>query len=131
MLSSDLQLKPYRTDDFITRLFYESGRFSAFNHQWVIKARINNDKPTQTVTRTMSFQLVLKGKISNPIQLRFMALKGPYGDTKVKPVVYTHEFSTDNVETEYYDLPIVDSAECNKLLASKTINLRVIMVHVQ
>ncbi|KAK3086385.1 hypothetical protein FSP39_017668 [Pinctada imbricata] len=128
---NDLQLKPYRTDDFITRLFYESSRFSAFNHQWVIKARVNNDKPTLSIKRTMSFQLVLKGKISNTVQLKFMALKGPYGEMKVNPVVYSHEFSSDNTETDYNDLPIVDSTECNKLLASKTINLRVIMVHVQ
>ncbi|XP_011438485.1 zinc finger TRAF-type-containing protein 1-B [Magallana gigas] len=128
---NDLQLKPYRTDDFITRLYYETSRFSAFNHQWVIKARINNDKPTQSVTRSMSYQLVLKGKVTNPIQLKFIALKGPYGDMKVNPAIYMFEFSPENVETEYFDLPIVSSLECNKLLASKTINLRVIMVHLQ
>ena len=127
----DLQLKPYRTDDFITKLYYETSRFSAFNHQWVIKARINNDKPTQSVARSMSYQLVLKGKITNPIQLKFIALKGPYGDMKVNPAIYMFEFSPENVETEYFDLPIVSSLECNKLLASKTINVRLIMVHLQ
>nr|XP_022340793.1 cysteine and histidine-rich protein 1-like [Crassostrea virginica] len=128
---NDLQLKPYRTDDFITKLYYETSRFSAFNHQWVIKARINNDKPTQSVARSMSYQLVLKGKITNPIQLKFIALKGPYGDMKVNPAIYMFEFSPENVETEYFDLPIVSSLECNKLLASKTINVRLIMVHLQ
>lgn len=39
---TDMQLKPYRTDEYIHKLFYESARFSAFNHQWVVKAIINN-----------------------------------------------------------------------------------------
>ncbi|XP_069112020.1 zinc finger TRAF-type-containing protein 1-B-like [Argopecten irradians] len=127
---NDLQLKPYRTDDFITKLFYETSRFSAFNHQWVIKARINNDQknPALTTDRSMSYQLVLKGKASQPINVSFIALKGPYGEMLMNPVVYSQEFSNENPETEYNNLPIHNSMECNKLLASKTINMRLIMV---
>lgn len=130
---SDLQLKPYRTDDFITKLFYESSRFSAFNHQWVIKARVEHDQkdPAHSIQRSLSYQLIMKGKVNNSFHLKFLALKGPYGDMVIKPVVYSHEFSSDCQETQYFDLPIADSVECNKLLASKTINLRLIMVHVQ
>jgi hypothetical protein len=38
----DLMMKPYRTDEYIHKLFYETTRFSAFNHQWIVKAIINN-----------------------------------------------------------------------------------------
>lgn len=31
---NDLQFKPYRTDEFIHRLYYETSRFTAFNNQW-------------------------------------------------------------------------------------------------
>ena len=55
----DVQLKPYRTDEFIHKLYYETSRFYAFSHQWVIKARINNDQkdPTQSSERSISYQV--------------------------------------------------------------------------
>lgn len=55
----DLQMKPYRTDEFVHRLFYETCRFSAFNNQWVVKARINNSQkdPTQSSERDMTYQV--------------------------------------------------------------------------
>ena len=56
--TADLQLKPYRTDDF-HKLFYETSRFSAFNCQWVIKARINDNQrdPSQSCDRCMTYQV--------------------------------------------------------------------------
>lgn len=59
MFFVDVQLKPYRTEEFVHRLFYESSRFSAFNHQWVIKARVNNSQadPTQSSERNMTYQV--------------------------------------------------------------------------
>lgn len=56
----DLQLKPYRTEEFVhRRLFYETSRFTAFNNQWVVKARINNMQkdPTQSSEREMTYQV--------------------------------------------------------------------------
>ena len=131
--STDLQLKPYRTDDFITKLFYETSRFTAFNCQWVIKARVNDNKknPNLTCHRFLTYQLVLKSKVNTPINLQYVALKGPYGEMRVNPIVYNFEFSNDNTETEYKELPLVDSIECNKLLAAKTINMRLILFNVQ
>lgn len=131
--SSDLQLKPYRTDDFITKLFYETSRFTAFNHQWVIKARVNDDQKniTHTMHRYLSYQLVLKSKIQNPIDVYYIALQGPYGETKINPIIYRHEFTSDSTETEYRSLPLVDAVECNKMLAAKTINMRLIVFQVQ
>lgn len=58
---TDLQMKPYRTDEFMHKLFYETSRFSAFNHQWVVKARINNSQrdPSLSSEREMTYQVKL------------------------------------------------------------------------
>ena len=55
----DLQMKPYRTDEYVHKLFYETARFSAFNQQWVVKARINNSQrdPHQSNERTITYQV--------------------------------------------------------------------------
>lgn len=52
-------MKPYRTDEYVHKLFYETSRFSAFNNQWVVKARINNSQrdPTQSSERDMTYQV--------------------------------------------------------------------------
>lgn len=57
----DLQMKPYRTDEFVHKIFYETSRFTAFNHQWVVKARINNNHrdPTQSSERDMTYQVMI------------------------------------------------------------------------
>lgn len=52
-------MRPYRTDEFVHKLFYETSRFTAFNSQWVVKARINNNQrdPTQSSERDMTYQV--------------------------------------------------------------------------
>ena len=74
---ADLQLKPFRTDDFITRLYYETTRFSAFSQQWVIRAKINSDhkNPIHTINRTLSYQLVAKTKLSSPVSLFSLSVR--------------------------------------------------------
>lgn len=128
---NDLQLKPFRTDDFITRLYYETSRFTAFNQQWVIRARINseNRNPAKSVNRSLTYQLVAKNKLTSPMNMHFLALSGPFGGVQIKSKIYSHEFTTESTETDYLELPI-DSVECNKLLASKTINFRLVMFQV-
>lgn len=86
--------------------------------------------PAHSSQRSLTYQLVLKSKITQPLTLHYMVLKGPYGEMKVKPAIYKHEFSTESQETSHQDLPVIDSVECNKLLASKTINMRVLMFQV-
>ncbi|KAJ8984309.1 hypothetical protein NQ317_012280 [Molorchus minor] len=126
---NDIQLKPYRTDEFVHRLFYESSRFSSFQHQWVVKARINNSQkdPTQSSERDMTYQLILKSKSSTPLNLSYIALRGSVGDIKVKPRIYECDFTEQNNESPYVPLPLPDTTECNRLLAAKTINFRLIM----
>lgn len=63
-------MKPYRTDEFVHKLFYETSRFTAFNYQWVVKARINNSQrdPTQSSERDMTYQ-VRKNSMITPIRV--------------------------------------------------------------
>lgn len=55
----DLQLKPYRTDEYVASLYHESSRFSAFNAQWVVKSIINNSQrdPHQFSEREITYQV--------------------------------------------------------------------------
>lgn len=94
-LCLDLQMKPYRTDEYVHKLFYETARFSAFNQQWVVKARINNSQrdPHQSNERAITYQLILKTKTSTPMSIHFFALKGPFSDMKVSTQIYKHEFT--------------------------------------
>ncbi|XP_045473358.1 cysteine and histidine-rich protein 1 homolog [Harmonia axyridis] len=129
ILFNDIQLKPYRTEEFVHRLFYESSRFSAFNNQWVVKARINNSQkdPTQSSERGLTYQLILKSKTTTPMNLSYIVLRGPVGDIKVKPTIHQFEFSEQDNESPYLPLRLPDSNECNRLLAAKVINFRLIM----
>ena len=80
--------------------------------------------------RTLSYQLVLKSKVNTPINLHYLALRGPHGDMKVNPQIYEMEFSSDNSESPYHNLPLCDPAETNRVLSAKTINLRLIMFQI-
>ncbi|KAI0234717.1 Cysteine and histidine-rich protein 1-B [Lamellibrachia satsuma] len=131
---SDLQLRPYRTDDYISKLFYETSRFSAFSHQWVVKVRVNDNQkhPVHSPDRTLTYQLVLKSKLpSTPMQLQYVAIEGPYTNIHMNPAIYKFDFSNEAAETDYQLLPIVSSVECNKLLAARSINLRLILFQLQ
>nr|XP_034980610.1 cysteine and histidine-rich protein 1 [Zootoca vivipara] len=130
---TEVQFRPYRTDDFITRLYYETPRFTVLNQTWVLKARVNDSErnPNLSCKRTLSFQLILKSKINSPMECSFLLLKGPYDDVKINPVIYHFVFTNENNETDYVPLPIIDSVECNKLLAAKNINLRLFIFQIQ
>lgn len=83
--------------------------------------------PSQTIDRTLGYQLVLKSKTHNSLQLSYLVLRGPHGDTKILSRIYEHEFDSEHMESAYRDMPVIDSGACNKLLAAKTINIRIIM----
>lgn len=46
---------------------------------------------------------------------------------KVSPYLHRFDFTETSLESPYTLLPLKDSAECNKLLAAKAINFRLIM----
>ncbi len=128
----DLILKPFRTDDFVAKLYFETSRFTALQYQWQVRARINdnNPHPHTTITRSLTYQLVLKSKVSQPIDLKFFILKGPHGDpstVQIQPIIYHFEFNQNSTETEYLKLPIT-SQECNRILSSSSISFRLLMV---
>lgn len=130
ILFNDIQLKPYRTDDFIQKLFYESMRFGAFSHQWVMKARINDSQrdPSHSCQRRLTYQLILKSKGVSSLSLHYVVLPGPFAtETSIVPAIYTHEFSEQQPESPFTALPLSDSAACNRLLAARTINIRLIL----
>jgi hypothetical protein len=62
---TDLQAKSYRTDEYLTKLFYETARFSAFNHQWIVKAIINNSQRDvhQCNDRVITYQVIFYAPI--------------------------------------------------------------------
>jgi len=129
----DIQLRPYRTEDFIPKLYYEATRFSAFTYQWTVKARVNDsqDNPIHTMHRSISYQLIMKSKPTSALTVSFFALTGPFGDASLSPAIYEFDFGPDVLESQYHALPLAKSTECNRLLAAKTVNFRLILVQIQ
>uniref|UniRef100_A0A336L8H2 CSON006595 protein n=1 Tax=Culicoides sonorensis TaxID=179676 RepID=A0A336L8H2_CULSO len=126
IIFNDLQLKPYRTDEYVHKLYYETSKFSAFNHQWVVKATINNSQRDvhEANERQIAYQLILKTKTTCPLAIHYFVLKGPFSDMKVNTKIYKHDFSDAENESKSSLLPLPDTAECNRHLASKAINFR-------
>ncbi|NXN62178.1 CYHR1 protein, partial [Rynchops niger] len=79
---TEVQFRPYRTDDFITRLDSER-------------------TPTLSCKRPLSFQLILKSKVNAPLECSFLLLEGPYDDVQIRPVIYHFVFSNESNETDY------------------------------
>lgn len=132
---NDLQFKQYKTDEITPKLYFETNRFSAFFHQWVLKARVNDNQknPNLTLNRFISYQLILKSKLSsttsqtnNSLDIKFCVLKGPFGEIPINPSLHSFEFNQNKLETDYIKFNI-NSSDCNKLLASKVINFRFFM----
>ena len=126
LTSVDLQLKPYRTDDYIPQLCYESSRFNALGQQWIVKANVvGNEK---SLKRILAYQLVLKGKVN--LNVKFLMLQSPFSDLSIKPEVHHQQFNGETQESNYHDLVLSDPMECNKMLEANTIKLRMIIFQI-
>ncbi|XP_028172700.1 cysteine and histidine-rich protein 1-like isoform X2 [Ostrinia furnacalis] len=125
----DLQLKPYRTEEYVHKLYYETSRFTAFGHQWVVKAFVNKNQrdPTQSSEREITYQIILKSKPSSPLPLQWLWLRGPYGEAACTPRALAHAFSDDAPDAPPLPLPLADPADANRLLLNKAIQFRLIM----
>lgn len=128
---NDLQFKQYKTDEITPKLYFETNRFNAFFHQWVLKAHVNDNQknPNLSLNRFISYQLILKSKLNNnqsSVDIKFCILKGPFGEVQINANMQSFEFTSSKTETEFIRLNI-DSDDCNKLLAAKTINFRFFM----
>lgn len=75
--------------------------------------------------RSLSYQLSFKGK--GTFELKYFMVPGPFGDAKIEPEVQRFEFREDNKDSEYHPLSLCGVGECNRLLASRTINVRLLM----
>ncbi|XP_026743819.1 cysteine and histidine-rich protein 1 homolog isoform X2 [Trichoplusia ni] len=130
---NDLQLKPYRTEEFVHKLYYETSRFSAFGHQWVVKAFVNKNQrdPTQSSQREISYQLalqlILKSKPAQALGVQWLVLRGPYGEARLRASVSAHSFAEDCADAPPLPLPLLDAADTNRLLSNKAIHFRLIM----
>jgi hypothetical protein len=126
---TEIQLRPYRTDDFVTKLFYETNRFHLLGQTWSIKAFISAvenhpSNPTCAADRKLSFRLYLKSKITAPVDVEVLLLRAPYDDIDIKPQTFYNRFTPDVLESP--DQPI-DTDDTNRLLGAKAISLRLFM----
>ncbi|XP_045502263.1 cysteine and histidine-rich protein 1 isoform X1 [Colias croceus] len=124
---NDLQLKPYRTEEFVHKLYYETLRFPSFGHQWVVKAFINNNQPhpAHAAQREITYQLILKSKAQCELAVQWVWARGPFGEARVRPRVGAHTYRDD--EPAPRPLPLADPDDANRLLANKAIHFRLIM----
>lgn len=60
-------------------------------------------------------------------EVKYFLIKGPFGDGKIHPEVLRFEFRDDNKDSEYHTISLEGEGECNRLLAARTINVRVMM----
>ncbi|XP_066910677.1 zinc finger TRAF-type-containing protein 1-B-like [Clytia hemisphaerica] len=119
----DIQLCPSRSDDYIPKLYYETNKFTAFDQLWTIKAKVvGNEK---IAARSLSYQLILKGKGNH--EIKYFLTKGPFGDAKISPETQRFEFRDDNKESDYHHIALTEETDCNRLLAARTINFRIMM----
>lgn len=119
---------------FMERFFPRWKSFSLFSPNLPVSDLFHLNKHVNALKNAVNFknifcflQLILKTKTSSPLSIHFFALKGPFYDMKVNTQIYKHDFTDQENESEYFLLPLPDSSECNRLLASKAINFRLIM----
>ncbi|XP_068620037.1 zinc finger TRAF-type-containing protein 1 homolog isoform X1 [Battus philenor] len=126
---NDLQLKPYRTEEFVHKLYYETSRFSAFGHQWVVKAFVNKNQrdPTQSSQREITYQLLLKSKATAALNVQWLCARGPWGEARLAARVAAHCFRDDAPDAPPLPLPLAEPRDANRLLATKPLHCRLIM----
>ncbi|KFM60126.1 Cysteine and histidine-rich protein 1-like protein, partial [Stegodyphus mimosarum] len=92
----DLQFKKCRDEEEDKNISkYETSTFSALENQWMIRCQVDLGM------LFFRYQLVLKTKINNPINLQYMINKGPYSDMDIKPMLYQFKFSDKSMESKY------------------------------
>uniref|UniRef100_A0A1A9WDR4 Uncharacterized protein n=1 Tax=Glossina brevipalpis TaxID=37001 RepID=A0A1A9WDR4_9MUSC len=125
MIFTDLEMIFYCDEN---ETFYGTNQFPAFDRSWVIKAKINNYKCSDTsAENSFSYQLILKSGTVSSMNVKFVALKGPYSNIKISPRLYRHDFLPDNRQSQYCDLPLVDITDSIQLLADRKFSIRIMM----
>lgn len=126
---TDLQLKPYRLDEFVHKMYYESSRFTAFSHQWLVKAFVNRNQqdPTQSSEREITYQLIMKSKPMGTCTVQWVVVSGPLGEARLAARLAHHAFSELQPDAPPAVLPLVRRSDANRLLANKALHFRLIM----
>ena len=88
-----------------------------------MKAKVLGDE--KSIDRRLAYQLTARNKCN--MELKYFVLKGPFGDMDISPELQRFEFMDDKRESVYHPVTLKPASDCNKLLSSKSINLRLIM----
>nr|NP_001123341.1 zinc finger protein (TRAF/RING)-4 [Ciona intestinalis]FAA00142.1 TPA: zinc finger protein [Ciona intestinalis] len=113
----EVQLRPYRTDDFVTKLFYESNRFHLLGQTWILKAYVSAvenhpSNPTVSAERRLTCQLFLKSKITDPLEVDILLLRAPYDDVNIMPKPFFTRFNAEKLETAVQPIQLTSRIGC-------------------
>lgn len=130
VITSTFKIRPEHVGNTAVgiKLFYEAV-FSTLGEIWSITLVVNDGSLTahQMTERRLSYQISLKTKTKFPISLYFTVTKSSSSNIKLKSVVYYHCFTNESSTTIFNWFPLEDTMECNRQIASKTIDFSLIM----
>ena len=92
---------------------------------WVVKLLIKENR--EISYRSLNYQLICKQRLSNNLLVKFALIAGPHNNTDVNIKVNVFEFKDSELETPEYHLPLAHISDCNRLISSKVINLRLVI----
>ena len=121
----DINFRACYTEEYTPSLYYKSSQFSACSTIWMVKLLIKENR--EISCRSLNYQLICKSSNNNML-VKFALIAGPLSnniDINIK--VNMFEFKNAELETPEYHLPLVHIADCNRLIASKVISLRLII----
>ena len=121
----DVHLKACYTEDYTPSLYYESGRFNVCSNAWAVKLLIKENR--EVSYRSLCYQLLCKQRLSSNLLVKFALIAGPYHNIDINIKVNVFEFKDSELETPEYHVPLVHISDCNRLISSKAINLRLII----
>ncbi|XP_035210772.1 cysteine and histidine-rich protein 1-A-like [Stegodyphus dumicola] len=116
----DLQFKKCR-EEGNNIVKYETTTFCALENQWMIRCE------AVMYSLLCNFQLVLKTKINNPINLQYMLNKGPYSDMDFKPKLHQFKFSDKSMESQREEIYFINKNNYRNFTASKRVNFRIFL----
>jgi len=121
----DVHLKACYTEGYSPKLYYESGRFNVCSSIWILKLIIKENR--EMSYRSLNYQLVCKQRLSNNLLAKFALIAGPLTNIDINIKVNVCEFKEMELESPEYHLPLVYISDCNRLLSSKVISLRLLI----
>ena len=95
------------------------------SNAWAVKLLIKENR--EVSYRSLSYQLVCKQRLSNNLLVKFAMIAGPFHNVEINIKVNVFEFKDSELETPEYHLPLVHICDCNRLISSKMISLRLII----